>query len=107
MNSTSIISTADRILVTGSNGFIGAKVVEILLEYGFANFRCFVRPSSKLDRLRQILEKYPSGKVPKLFWATCFPARISGRRRRAFPSPIILTARISDEIFAQVNYPAK
>src|ERR1019366_4370920 len=62
MNSTSIISSADRILVTGSNGFIGAKVVEILLEYGFANLRCFVRPSSKLDRLKKILEKYPAGK---------------------------------------------
>ena len=62
MNSTSIISSADRILVTGSNGFIGAKVVEILLEYGVANLRCFVRPSSKLDRLKKILEKYPAGK---------------------------------------------
>ena len=62
MNSTSIISSADRILVTGSNGFIGAKVVEILLEYGVANLRCFVRPSSKLDRLKKILEKYPVGK---------------------------------------------
>src|ERR1017187_9909419 len=63
MNSTSIISSADRILVTGSNGFIGAKVVEILLEYGFANLRCFVRPSSKLDRLKKILEKCPAGKT--------------------------------------------
>jgi nucleoside-diphosphate-sugar epimerase len=55
-----IISSADRILVTGSNGFIGAKVVEILLEYGFAQVRCFVRPSSKLDRLTKVLEKYPA-----------------------------------------------
>jgi len=62
MNSNHIISPADRILVTGSNGFIGAKVVEILLEYGFGNLRCFVRPSSKLDRLEKILAKYPAGK---------------------------------------------
>src|ERR1017187_2015235 len=62
MNSTCLISSADRILVTGSNGFIGAKVVEILLEYGFTNLRCFVRPSSQLDRLKKILEKYPAGK---------------------------------------------
>jgi len=45
----------DRILVTGSNGFIGVKVVETLLEYGFSNIRCFVRPSSRLDRLKNAL----------------------------------------------------
>src|ERR1019366_2486299 len=62
MQPNNLISSADRILVTGSNGFIGAKVVEILLEYGFTNLRCFVRPSSQLDRLKKILEKYPAGK---------------------------------------------
>src|SRR5689334_25419964 len=56
------IAAADRVLVTGSNGFIGAKVVEILLEYGFANLRCFVRPSSKLDRLRKVLDRFPADK---------------------------------------------
>jgi nucleoside-diphosphate-sugar epimerase len=66
MDSNNIISSADRILVTGSNGFIGAKVVEILLEYGFSNLRCFVRPSSKLDRLKQILEKYGAGKTAEI-----------------------------------------
>jgi hypothetical protein len=54
------ISRDHRILVTGSNGFIGAKVVETLLEYGFPNLRCFVRPSSRLERLEQILGKFPS-----------------------------------------------
>jgi nucleoside-diphosphate-sugar epimerase len=62
MNPNYIISPADRVLVTGSNGFIGAKVVEILLEYGFTDVRCFVRPSSRLDRLKQILEASPAGK---------------------------------------------
>jgi len=66
MNSNYIISSADRILVTGSNGFIGAKVVEILLEYGFTNLRCFVRPSSKLDRLQKILAQYPAGKTAEI-----------------------------------------
>ena len=32
-----IINSNDHILITGSNGFIGSRVVEILLEYGFKN----------------------------------------------------------------------
>jgi len=44
--------------VTGSNGFIGAKVVEILLEYGFSNLHCFVRSSSQLDRLEKIIGEF-------------------------------------------------
>src|SRR5438094_4131069 len=61
-----IVSRADRILVTGSSGFIGVKVVEILLEYGFANLGCFIRPSSRLDRLKERLEQCPSGKNVEL-----------------------------------------
>ena len=61
-----IASVSDRILITGSNGFIGVKVVETLLEYGFANLRCFVRPSSRLDRLNQVLGRFPSGKAVQL-----------------------------------------
>lgn len=55
MNRKSIAVPNECILVTGSNGFIGSKVVQELLEYGFANLRCFVRPSSKLDRLKKLL----------------------------------------------------
>ena len=44
--------------MTGSNGFIGAKVVEILLEYGFSNLHCFVRSSSQLDRLEKIIGEF-------------------------------------------------
>ena len=62
MNSTSIISSADCILVTGSNGFIGTSVVENLLARSFSNLRLFVRPSSNLDKLKTILGKYPAGK---------------------------------------------
>src|SRR5438094_6281148 len=61
-----IVSRADRILVTGSSGFIGVKVVEILLEYGFANLGCFIRPSSRLDRLKELLDQCPGGKNVKL-----------------------------------------
>jgi len=66
MSKAYIVSPSDGILVTGSNGFIGAKVVECLLEYGFTNLRCFIRPSSKLDRLKKILERFPAGKNAEL-----------------------------------------
>jgi nucleoside-diphosphate-sugar epimerase len=42
-----IISKQGLILVTGASGFIGTKVVERLLDLGFCNIRCFVRPSNK------------------------------------------------------------
>jgi nucleoside-diphosphate-sugar epimerase len=62
MSSEYIASASDLILVTGSNGFIGAKVVEILLEYGYRNIRCFVRPSSRLDRLEKVLSRFDASK---------------------------------------------
>jgi nucleoside-diphosphate-sugar epimerase len=66
VNSKDIASPNELILVTGSNGFIGVKVVETLLEYGFSNLRCFVRPSSQLDRLKNVLGKFDAGKNVKL-----------------------------------------
>lgn len=52
-----IISLNDQILVTGSNGFIGTKVVEILMNRGFSNLRCFIRPSSRLGRLEDTVHR--------------------------------------------------
>lgn len=49
-----IVETSDSVLITGANGFIGAKVVERLLDYGFTNVRCFVKPSSE-SRLRETI----------------------------------------------------
>ncbi|HEU5397532.1 MAG TPA: NAD-dependent epimerase/dehydratase family protein [Verrucomicrobiae bacterium] len=63
MDSDHIISTDDTVLVTGSNGFIGARVVECLLQYGFTRLRCFVRPSSSLVRLVEVREKFPHATV--------------------------------------------
>jgi len=62
MNSEYITSLDNRILVTGSNGFIGTKVIEILLEYGFSNIRCLVRSSSRLGRLEQALSSFDAGR---------------------------------------------
>src|SRR5215207_1130726 len=57
-NGESIVTPDSPILVTGASGFIGAKVVETLLESGFTNLRCFVRPSSRLDPLRAIIDRH-------------------------------------------------
>ena len=57
MPAEAFVSPTDRILVTGSAGFIGTRVVQLLLEYGFRNLRCFVRPSSRMDRLHGVLKQ--------------------------------------------------
>ena len=62
LNSDYIVSRNERILVTGSSGFIGSKVVETLLDYGFTNICCFVRPSSQLDRLEKTFQQFDAGK---------------------------------------------
>jgi nucleoside-diphosphate-sugar epimerase len=41
-----IIGTNALILITGAGGFIGSRLVRTLLDLGFSNFRCLVRPSS-------------------------------------------------------------
>lgn len=50
-----IIDSDDFILVTGASGFIALKVVKTLLEYGFMNLRCFVRPSSNFAALHKLI----------------------------------------------------
>lgn len=66
MSMDTIVSPSDRILVTGSNGFIGTRVVENLLQRGFRNLRLFVRPSSKLDKLKKILGSHPAGQAAEI-----------------------------------------
>ena len=51
-----IVDKSDLVLITGANGFVGSKVFEILLEYGFMRIRCFVRSSRNLSELRRIAE---------------------------------------------------
>jgi len=59
----SIIRRDELVLITGSNGFIGCKVVETLLENGYSNLRCFVRPTASLKRLNEVLDRYPAARV--------------------------------------------
>ncbi len=61
-----IADRTDGMLITGSNGFIGAKVVEVLLTHGFRSLRCFVRPSSRLDRLAAVLRRFSAEKNVEL-----------------------------------------
>lgn len=58
MDSEYIASRDEPILVTGSSGFIGTKVVENLLQRGFSNVRCFVRPCSQRGRLETALRRF-------------------------------------------------
>ena len=56
-----IIGLDDPILVTGSTGFIGSRLVENLLERGFRNVRCFARVSSNPDKKSALSVPRPGG----------------------------------------------
>ena len=60
MNDDWIVSRSEKILITGTNGFIGSKVFVRLLEYGFTDIRCFVRSSRNLPKLKQITDAFPA-----------------------------------------------
>jgi len=49
-----IIGRDEPILVTGSTGFIGSRLVDELIHRGFQNLRCFARPGSDLSHLESI-----------------------------------------------------
>lgn len=48
------------ILVTGSTGFLGARLVEHLCASGAAQIRCFTRPASVTTALDELQDRYPS-----------------------------------------------
>src|SRR5262245_42952523 len=47
-----------KILVTGSNGFLGAALVDRLLARGERDIRCMVRPASNRTRLTEIERRH-------------------------------------------------
>jgi len=57
MDHETIIGQNEPILITGSSGFIGIRLVERLVELGFHNLRCFVRASSSIDELKAIASR--------------------------------------------------
>jgi nucleoside-diphosphate-sugar epimerase len=54
-----IIGPGDPVLVTGSTGFLGSRVVASLLDHGFVRVRCFARHSSDLARLEAAARRHP------------------------------------------------
>jgi nucleoside-diphosphate-sugar epimerase len=58
-----IVRADEPVLVTGANGFIGARVVKTLLDYGFRRIRCFVRPSGRSESLCALRLKHPDADI--------------------------------------------
>lgn len=56
----SIVTPDDLVLVTGSSGFLGVKVVETLLHSGFRNLRCLVRTQTRVPQLKGVLCNFDS-----------------------------------------------
>lgn len=56
-----IVGRDDLLLVTGAAGFIGSRVVETLLDLGFRNVRCFVRPSNNAGKVERLPGRRPDG----------------------------------------------
>lgn len=48
-----IIDKSGLVLITGANGFIGSKVYETLLEYGFTKLRCLARSDRNVAAMKQ------------------------------------------------------
>jgi len=61
------IAPDDLILVTGAAGFIGSRLIEILLDRGFRNIRCLVRPYGKAGKLEALRASQRPGTRIELF----------------------------------------
>lgn len=58
-----VIGRDDLIFVTGATGFIGSRLVNCLLDLGFRNLRCLVRPSSEVTRVEALKSCRERGEI--------------------------------------------
>lgn len=63
MSAPEFVPKSARFLVTGSNGFIGVRVVQTLLEQGYFRIRCFTRPSSRCAKLQELIARFPDAEI--------------------------------------------
>ena len=75
-----IIEQDDLVLVTGTSGFIGSRLVECLLDRGFRNLRCFARPSSEMGGIEALSRRFVMWRELKWSKATFCRARIAPPR---------------------------
>jgi nucleoside-diphosphate-sugar epimerase len=52
-----LLGPEDRILITGATGFIGSRVLDCLLERGFRNIVCLIRPSSRASGIEAMANR--------------------------------------------------
>jgi nucleoside-diphosphate-sugar epimerase len=58
-----IVEADQTVLVTGATGFLGARVVACLLDYGVRTIRCFARPSSDLTPIETLAREHPHATI--------------------------------------------
>lgn len=58
-----IVNPEDLFLITGANGFVGAKVLHTLLSYGFEKVRCLVRSRSNSGYVEGMAKEFPEAKI--------------------------------------------
>ena len=66
-----------KVLVTGSSGFLGSQVVLKLMETGETQIRCFVRPTSRLEKLERYQQNFPNVESELFFGDITSPEAIS------------------------------
>jgi nucleoside-diphosphate-sugar epimerase len=52
-----------KILLTGSNGFLGSALLRRLLAHGERDIRCFVRPGNDTSRIDAVRDDYPDAAI--------------------------------------------
>ena len=60
---SAIAGGEEPILVTGSTGFLGSRVVSRLLALGFRNIRCFARSASRVAHLQELKSRYDGNRL--------------------------------------------